>query len=156
MGKTIKILAFTFGTVSVILILGIIFVCTWTNTQTNNPNSQTNKALESRANDTQRKNSVGAIWGAAQKYRQKTGYYPTNETVNSPTFQSEYNLSSSVIQDPKGTTSAISGSRTIGAYSYTSMAADGSTCNNSNKPCVKFKVTAVLGNGKDYSLTENQ
>lgn len=156
MNKTVKILAFISGSIAIILFLGIVFVNTWSNKQTNNPDSQTNQALENTAADTQRKNSVGAIWGAAQEYRQKTGKYPTNSEVNSSAFQSSYRLSASVLQDPQGSTPAVTDTPAKGSYSYKAAASDGSACDNTAKVCSKFKVTAILNDGSEYSLTENQ
>ncbi len=156
MSKIIKIIAIIFVPIIAILVLGIIFVNTWSNKQTYNPNSQVNQALRDQAAGTQRKNSVGTIAGDAQDYRAKNGKYPTNETVNSSTFQSEYNLAAPFTQDPHGTTPVIGISPSKNTYSYSPTASDGSMCNNVDKTCLKFKVVAIMNNGSQYSLTESQ
>ena len=156
MNKVIKTLALVFGLIIVILVLGIIFVNVWSDKQTNNPDSQVNQTLTKTAKDMQRKNSVGAIWGAAQYYRQKNGNYPTNEVVNSQSFQTEYGLTSQITQDPEGSSSIIGSSAAKGSYSYAPTAADGSACDNVAKACTKVKVTAILNDGTEHSLSENQ
>jgi hypothetical protein len=156
MNKTIKLLAFVFGSIALILVLGIVFVNVWSEKQTDNPSSQTNQHLEATAADTQRKNSVGTIWGAVQEYHQKTGKYPLNEELNSPAFQTAYRLSADVLTDPQGQSAIVTTLPTKNTYSYSPKAADGSACNNVEKLCIKFKVTALLNAGTEYSLTETQ
>lgn len=118
----------------------------------NNPGDSTgdNKSLDDRADDTERQADIKTIHGNFESYFAQNGKYPTLSNMNDTTWISANMkglLDTEALKDPQGSTTKLATKPTKNQYSYEVLPAN---CNNTDKDCTSYKLTATLSDSKTY------
>ncbi len=90
------------------------------------------------------------------RHAKETNTYPTLAQLNDRTWRQEFlaGLDDEALRDESAKSSQFIANVTPGRYAYSSTGVNGETCNADTVQCAHFSLTAVLSDGKRYTLTE--
>jgi len=105
--------------------------------------------------DIERSTDIKALHGQIEAYYAQNGRYPTLANMNDSTWRTANmkGLDQSALRDPKGSSATLVNSPAENAYSYEPSDVSGGACDNVNKDCVAYTLTATLETGGTYSKT---
>ena len=105
-------------------------------------------AVNSKAEDTKRKNDINSIYSQLEIYYAKNGYYPSLDQVNTPSWRSANfrGLDSSALKDPLATSAILAPTASKVQYGYAP-----SGCNATGQKCSSYTLVAVLSSGKIFA-----
>lgn len=109
----------------------------------------TYNGIQEKARDTKRKTDINALQGQIEAFEAQNGNYPTLGNINDSTWRGTNmkGLDPSALQDPKGSTQALSDTPGANTYAYV---ATPSGCDNSATDCTGYTLTATLEAGGTY------
>jgi hypothetical protein len=101
------------------------------------------------AADTERKTDINALHGQLEAYQAENGFYPTLANLNNASWRASnlQGFDDQALKDPAGTAKTLAGTPAAHVYSYQALPAG---CNNTNKQCTDYTLTATLDDGSTY------
>jgi prepilin-type N-terminal cleavage/methylation domain-containing protein len=139
--------------VIVVIILGILVTVVAT----------TYRGVQARNRNNQRETNITTLQGSLEDYYAETSMYPTLAQLNTPSWVSAHlrDTPESILQDPhwsSGTEACSTDGHSIlidhpaaNCYSYQPVSSDGSACNDVQKMCAHYTITAELEGGGRFT-----
>lgn len=133
----------------ILCILGALIALTASGVQAKNRNGD-------------RQADIDTIRGQLESFYAGSDTYPTLANLNNQDWRAKNlpRLKNGAINDPRWSKSAeactvnnqptLASQSTANCYSYQVTASDGASCDNAQKPCVHYTLTAVLEGGERY------
>lgn len=99
-----------------------------------------------------RQKDIKALQVAVEGYYAQNGKYPTLNELNDSEWRTKNvrALESSDFQDPQGADSKLTGEPSEKIYSYSAKADDDGNCDNKEKDCTKYTLTATLEGAEPF------
>ena len=138
--------------VIVIIILGILLTVVAT----------TYRGVQAKNRNSQREADITTLQGGLETYYAQTSMYPTLANLNSTSWVTKYlpDVPASALQDPHWSSntaactndghSIVINHPVINCYDYQPVANDGSACDNIQKVCAHYTLTAKLEGGSEF------
>lgn len=109
-------------------------------------------AVQASARDTERQTDIKAMHAQIEAYWAQTGYYPSLDELNDPSFVSENlkGLDTEAFSDPQGSGKTFASTPGKNVYSYEVLPKN---CDNSVTQCTSYTLTATIEKESNGSTT---
>ncbi|MDB5184760.1 MAG: hypothetical protein JWN38_568 [Candidatus Saccharibacteria bacterium] len=109
--------------------------------------------IQTKASDTKRQTDIGAIQSKLEAYYAEHGYYPGLADINSASWRKSngFDIDSSALQDPDGTTPTLAAAPAAKVYAYSAKNAAGAACTAASMDCEAYTLTATLSDGTAFT-----
>lgn len=113
----------------------------------------TTGGVQTKAKDTERQTDIKALHGQVEAYYAQNGRYPTLANMNDATFRAANmkGLDEEALKDPEGEKAMLGAAAATNTYAYAVTGSDGSACDNSERDCATYTLTATLDDGKTFT-----
>lgn len=120
--------------------------------------------VRSRDRDALRQENIETIQSYLEIHYAEKSSYPTLSQINNSKWRTDNlpELQAGSLQDPgwqkdgecaSDSQAMLIGTPTDNCYAYSPTAANGESCNNKNRPCAHYTLTARLESGEEYIKT---
>jgi hypothetical protein len=108
---------------------------------------------QAKAHDSERRTDINVLHGHVEAFYAENGYYPSQAQINNASWRTENmeSLDPAALKDPAGTATILANSSGRDQYAYIPLSEENTPCNNSDKDCLSYTLTATLDNGATYS-----
>jgi hypothetical protein len=110
--------------------------------------------IHAKSQDNLRKADLSYISSKIHDYYKTNNYFPTLNQINSLQFDNNIpgGIDRNKFKDPSGSKEMLLAVSNISGYTYQALPVD---CNNSNRLCLSYRLSAVLSNGKAYIINSH-
>lgn len=118
-------------------------------------NSYSNYVKNKR--DSERQADIKSFHLRLEAFFAQSAFYPTRKNLNDSAWVTKNikELTVDEMRDPKNTVTTLAEKPTINSYSYLPLAVDDTACDNVQKACVKYTLSATLENSKTIFTRSN-